>query len=413
MIQIEAILEKNNKIYLQTYQYVQQQATIDIFITASQLLFSHAGHLQLAWTALMNNKLSLTLLEPNELTNLFLRLRLIAEAQSSKLGLATPIDLLQMPASFTFSGLSIRVLVHVPLISSDMTLYEYIPVPIHLRDLYVHLLPTTDALLIISHDNTLHTEITRHALANHCSNQGTVYICESIGVLFQDLSMSCLGSLYSANIDTAAKLCTAHVIHSNLFVRLFQHNNFLVHARFPIKALRTCRNGRGSISSLQTSSLMIDSGTTTIIIPATCTITAGGILMRPSSVNTISHRVNHTVNWPAAVLLPNVSSPENLTVLINSLHTPALSSDIADILARNTDDHYQPDTSSGNLTLMVAIAMSIALLLLILSLAIYFKLYLLCIGKLQAKETNEPDADVASSDITPPATAPVYPTLTT
>ena len=99
-------------------------------------------------SALFLHKLTLGLLEPKHLQNVFNTATLVASQRQLKVLLNSHLNVLELPASFsrTTSGLTIHIF--VPLVKESMTLYKHVETPLYFNDdttpvSYTHLtLPT-------------------------------------------------------------------------------------------------------------------------------------------------------------------------------------------------------------------------------------------------------------------------------
>jgi len=188
------------------------------------------------------HRLSPFLLSAEQLQHLFGSLKGKAARLNTKLLLEQPSDLFQIETSFSFDGVDVTLLMHVPMVDNSalLRLHRFLPFPLSFSD--THSLtprPHKSLFAISSNEPRLSLELTEADLEG-CYRVNSVYLCERLGVLSRRLDQTCLGALYNQNFKVALDLCNMDVTTAIERVVQLNDNWFLVHAVKAFTALMNC-----------------------------------------------------------------------------------------------------------------------------------------------------------------------------
>lgn len=268
---------------------------------AAQSIQGHSNFIQLLWNSLNMGKLPVNIIPPNKLIDLYRKLKYQAEQLNAKLIFDQPLDILQLPTTFSLNKRQITILVHCPLVQQHMTMYKLVPIPTKsAEDFHIMIHDSQKDLLLVSADNAYHTTLTHEELTKRCHTFQQTFVCENLGVLNTDIETSCLGALFTNNPDKADVLCDkTHVAHPWM-VHQLSSNNFVIFSQDPTQIMHICANGTRVAEKLH--------GVKIFQIQETCYVTAFGFQLRPSSTTTLTLTVQHEMYFDDLGKLRNIDT---------------------------------------------------------------------------------------------------------
>jgi hypothetical protein len=186
---------------------------------------------------LQHQKLSISLLDMDQLNELYAHLQSAADKNNYKLLIQSPQDIFQLDVSYIRKGADVLILIHVPCLTDThlLTIYRYANLPLPISSLLqnpstnasnlqlftpihtindvlnqfqnpissapnqeaLYLLPETDLIAIGQNDGNTHRyKLLSFADLAACIQRNHVYLCEGHQVLRTDLEGSCLGAIY-------------------------------------------------------------------------------------------------------------------------------------------------------------------------------------------------------------------------
>ena len=189
------------------------------------------------YTQLQNGKLSIDLIDPEQLTNVWKTIQNNSSSSVQAL-FPSPLDLLSLPASYAFTHSNkLQIFVHVPLRATQFTLYRYVPFPLIPAgaSVPVMLRPKNNKYFLAKVDNSyVHTELSHTDLASNCYQYLHNYICNELSVFHSMPTSSCLSSLYHADQAGINNLCDVTNFPGVFASHNIERNTFLIYSREPI-----------------------------------------------------------------------------------------------------------------------------------------------------------------------------------
>jgi hypothetical protein len=193
---------------------------------------------------LQHRRLSIDFLTFAQLNHVFLKVQRIASSVDCRLIPEHPSDLLQLETSYSSSGSTISIILHVPISPKDsvLRLFRFKPFPLPLSS-RLTLTPKVDTdVLAISHGDRFSVEL-RHADLMDCHSVNRFYLCEKHGILRKTLSASCLGALWLQKFEEVHKLCGMQVQPYHEAVVQLANNWYLTYTPKAFTAPVKCQNG--------------------------------------------------------------------------------------------------------------------------------------------------------------------------
>ena len=158
---------------------------------------------------------------------------------------------LQYETSFLILQGKIHVYVHVPLFNPtrrmDLLKFTNSPIPIS-STLSFTFAPTDEYLGIESHG--LHATISQHVVSNS-KKYGDYFFTKSAIVLKRNLSDTCLGSIYTQNIQTLKSTCPATFSETTETITTIGRNEYIFFTKSPQTITKQC-NGKTEHIAVQT-----------------------------------------------------------------------------------------------------------------------------------------------------------------
>jgi hypothetical protein len=337
-----------------------------------QTLSSHTAAISRSWNALNSGRLSMDLLAMDQWKSVVARANAEATKMGGHLPVATPADLLQFPVSFEAEGDSWRVIIHYPVITREMQLYQHLPLPMMVKinngtqEQPADLLSARE-LLLISADQSVHKETSRAELASACTKIGHRFICENLGILFRQPHETCLGSLFVHETSAALRLCDFRPITEDWLARSIPPNKVMLFSKKGRKAdaLTTiCKNGTRVIHRATAAAAQIQEFT----LEPGCSLTSEKFVSRASSAVMIEIHLVTQVDWDPQEMEEAWHRARNLS----RLHREEAKRDLApsgNTLERDLDDSLwlldQAHPKSGHLLLSLIVTSAVSSLALL------------------------------------------------
>ena len=192
-----------------------------------------------------HRRLAIDYLSPQQIRNLFAKLKERASEFGCELLIAHHSDLFQIEVSLLFDGRDAHLLVHVPMvpINSLLRLFKLHPFPLPFFDDHF-LIPDVqhDVLAVSSNDHRLSTHLSSVDLLG-CHRVNQIFMCDRFGVLSRQFNNTCLGSLFVQDFKTAKNACKFEVAPVTEKVFQLRKNWFAAYLPGPATIPIKCRNG--------------------------------------------------------------------------------------------------------------------------------------------------------------------------
>ena len=160
-----------------------------------------------------NKRISVDLLTPDTLKQLFKHLQDQADKQGLELLISQPSDLFQIDTSYLHRNKTIMLVLHVPMVADDkkLNLLQFIPFPLS-QSLGANttVTPKVEKDIIPVGKHHQYKILGKTDLAA-CTKLGQNFICKVRSVLHTDIKDSCLGAIYLHHFPEHSR-----TVHSNL-----------------------------------------------------------------------------------------------------------------------------------------------------------------------------------------------------
>ena len=199
-------------------------------------------------------RLSVDLLMPSQLSNLYDSIHRRAVELDAELLLERPSDLFQIEASYAVENDDVTLLLHVPIAARDtlLRLFRFHPFPLTFSKTHFLIPHSRHQLFAISLDaSRLGLDLTEADLEG-CYRLNGLHLCERLGVLHTRLARTCLGSLYDQKFKAALALCEMDLEPISERVLQLSNNWFLIYANASFTAGVRCRNNTANELHLKT-----------------------------------------------------------------------------------------------------------------------------------------------------------------
>jgi hypothetical protein len=273
---------------------IQKLFWMQNFMLQFDVLQQHLATWRQGWTALHAQRLPLDWMASATLPNVLTKLRATAAKMGGVLPITHQMDLFDLPTSFMWDDKVIRVFVHLPVIKEKMDLFQLLPVPIRVGERYIKIRAEKEFLLI-SKGNRIHQETTGQELQNKCHKLGAYFMCEDLGVFRRNMRNTCLGRLFSNDIQNIEEKCIVEEIHNDWEIVQTAHNRFIVYTKDEQNLVLECRNGTRRNRRL--------SGVQLVEADDNCLTYTPEFELRPSTATSIRLMVVQEVAWNVTALV--------------------------------------------------------------------------------------------------------------
>jgi hypothetical protein len=258
------------------------------------VLRTHVDAARQGWIALHAQRLPMEWLAGPRVEEVFQRICARAQKMGGVLPIQHRMDLFDLPTSFAWDNSIARVFVHLPVIKEPMNLYEFLPVPIQIREQFVRLKPRKN-MIMVGKANRIHQEISGTELRDKCHQLGAYYMCENLGVFIKDMRTTCLGTLFSNELTHIDKICDVEEVKEDWDVTQITSHSFLVYVRAPTNLMTECRNGTRTnrlLTNLQQ-----------VGVDETCLTYTAQVELRTSTVTAVRLTMVQRVDWEKTSLV--------------------------------------------------------------------------------------------------------------
>lgn len=192
-------------------------------------------------------------LSPRALSNetlslVFDRVFSTAKDKGCVLFFKNPNGLFQVDTSFAYNAeeMEFNLILHVPMIPVEHQLHlkKYVPFPlVHSFSFNSSIIPLVGEENYLAVNDNEQYRILSHSDLNSCSKKGIYYLCDERNTLRDDLTHSCLGSLYKYDPRGIDKFCTFEISPLKEHVSPIGPGNWLISTPEKYSATIKCRVG--------------------------------------------------------------------------------------------------------------------------------------------------------------------------
>ena len=284
---------------LNVVSLLEQLRLNDLILLHINLLSGHTAAVARAWAALVEGRLSLDLLAPDQWLSVVQRIKQEAAAMGAQLPVSSPLDMIQFPASFVARGSKWFVVVHFPLIHEEIKLYRHLPTPMYIDSqandsARVVTLHAKSDLLLLTPDDLLHQETSAEALAARCYKVGGRAMCQNLGVFYKHAAATCLGSLFARDAASALRRCSMQLVQDDLSVTQLNPQTLIVFSRRGRGADIICADGNRTRLHV--------AGLSEVLLGQGCRFSTGDHLVRRSEEHAVRVHVIDQPLWDQGAL---------------------------------------------------------------------------------------------------------------
>ena len=245
-----------------------------------------------------NRRLSVDLLTPETLKQLYQHLENQAEQQKLELLISKPSDLFQIETSYLHSNKTVTLILHVPMVAEDnkLNLLQFIPFPLS-QSLGANttVTPKVEKDLIAVGRNHQYKILGQTDLAA-CTKLGQNFLCEGRSVLRTDIEDSCLGALYLHHLPGTLKNCHFELGETKEHVFQTGPSEWLVSAPQTFSSVMQCEKTHETVFIKPISSITVQPG---------CKIYLKSHVIQPDTNQRSSFEIRHHAwEWDIQQLFP-------------------------------------------------------------------------------------------------------------
>ena len=318
-----------------------------------------------------NKRLSVDLLTPDTLKQVFRHLQEQAESQNLELMINQPSDLFQIDTSYLHGNKTVTLILHVPMVSEEnkLNLLQFIPFPLS-QSLGANttVTPKVDKDLIAVGKHHQYKILGQTDLAA-CTKLGQNFLCEGRSVLRTDIEDSCLGALYLHNLPGTLKHCHFELGETREHVFQTGPSQWLVSAPETFSSVLQCERSHETIFVKPISSITVNPG---------CKLYLKSHVIQPDTNQQSKFEIrHHSWEWDVQQLFPTSDLSEIANELIelrkqgNHIVTAKDLQNIKKFEQPDIDEWFKP-----NYVAIISITMAI-----LFTLYITFRIYKFCTRK--------------------------------
>ena len=256
-----------------------------------------------------NKRLSVDLLTPETLKQLYKHLQDQADKQGLELLISQPSDLFQIDTSYMHGNKTITLILHVPMVAEDnkLNLLQFIPFPLS-QSLGANttVTPKVDKDLIAVGKHHQYKILGQTDLAA-CTKLGQNFLCEGRSVLRTDIEDSCLGSLYMHHLPGTLKNCHFELGETKEHVFQTGPSQWLVSAPKKFSSVLQCEKSHDTIFIQPISTITVNPG---------CKLYLNSHVIQPDTNQRSNFEIrHHSWEWDIKQLFPS----SNLTDIAEEL----------------------------------------------------------------------------------------------
>ena len=153
----------------------------------------------------INKRLSPHLVRSSAIKKTLSQLRTQLQKNSFELKLLYLQDIFSLPTSHLLVNNTLRILVHVPVVKTDlvMNIFEFIPLPVKLHDSYIQIVTDKNILALETRRHQLYKELNKEELDSCFTHMATSY-CKNANIVQTKKENSCLLAV-KENVPTRIK----------------------------------------------------------------------------------------------------------------------------------------------------------------------------------------------------------------
>lgn len=253
-----------------------------------QVLRAHAMSMLTGWTTLRQHRMPQAWLAGAELHNIFAGLQQRARKMGGVLPLEHPLEVFDVPTSFTVIDRTIVVFTHIPVVKEKQNLFEFMPIPIKKGEKHVLIKPRKE-LLLVAADNRVHKELNEMEVQQKCQTIGAYLICQSIGPMLRRMEDSCLGSLFDNRLDKIEEKCPVEDFGGEWAAVHVSAETLVMFTKEEQSLTTSCRNGTKVNYKVQ--------GLKEVSNPKGCITFTDRMEMEAIPETTVQFNVMHEVTW--------------------------------------------------------------------------------------------------------------------
>ena len=258
-----------------------------------------------------NKRLSVDLLTPKTLKQVFEHLQNQAEQSKLELLITKPSDLFQIETSYLHTNKTLTLILHVPMVAEEnkLNLLQFIPFPLS-QSLGANttVTPQVDQdLIAVGKDHQY--KLLGHTDLAGCTKLGLNFLCEGRSVLKTDIEESCLGALYLHNLQGVLKHCQFQLGETRETVFQTGPTQWLVSAPQQFASIIQCERSHETIIINPVSTITVNPG---------CKLQLKAHLIQPDTNQRSQFQIRHHAwNWDIQLLFPT----SNLSLIADELIT--------------------------------------------------------------------------------------------
>ena len=238
------------------------------------------------YTQLLNSKLSLELLNPKKLNEIWKQIKR-RSPKNANLLFQHPLQLLQLPASFTITAQGImRIFLHVPITHLALTLYKYVPFPITSNASAPLIIKPQDGktFIAVGDNQLMHLPIAESELTGSCYRFLGNYLCYDLPLFYMDPTTTCLGSLFTNHLDNIQSKCQIQEFQGTYMAESLNASKILLFSKTPTPYRLLCENGTTHMPALH--------GYQLVDLPPECSLTSRFFRIQPTRMNSLSSTIS-------------------------------------------------------------------------------------------------------------------------
>ena len=246
-----------------------------------------------------NRRLSVDLLTPDTLKQLFQHLQDQADKQGLELLISKPSDLFQIETSYLHENKTVTLILHVPMVAEEnkLNLLQFIPFPLS-QSLGANttVTPKVEKDLIAVGRHHQYKILGQTDLAA-CTKHGQNFLCEGRSVLRTDIEDSCLGALYLHHLPGTLKNCHFELGETREHVFQTGPSEWLVSAPQTFSSVMQCEKTHETVFIKPISTITVQPG---------CKIYLKSHVIQPDTNQRSSFEIrHHSWEWDIKHLFPS------------------------------------------------------------------------------------------------------------
>ena len=250
-------------------------------------------------TSLYSGKLSLSTIAPHQLHTIFKTVQTLAKENDVTLPITSPLQLLELPATFTKYPSGITIQLFIPLISRQFTLYKYLNTPVFVQgnsSSRLAAIQTDHRLIAIDDDGSPLNVPMTHADLDACLRLGNHHLCTDL-VKHVRYESSCIGNMFSRTPDKVLSNCAFHWDPQPWRFDKRSNSTYLLSTTIPIALQIQCFASDRRFNPADRQHYTAKVGQTQLHVPPGCTLTTPEIAISGSQLSIAPIGLTMPINW--------------------------------------------------------------------------------------------------------------------